>query len=313
MRALVTGAAGFAGSHLVDHLLAEGDEIGALVLPSDKLLPEHRDRVRRFDGDIVRLEDAEAAIGEFQPEVVYHLAGIAFVPLGATPPAVMLNVNLNGTLNMLEALRRHATEAKFVFAGSAEVYGAKPETAYPLSETATPSPTSLYAHAKLFAEQSIAWYGREFGVRSVTLRLFNHIGPRQSRQFAIASFAEQLREIRAGRREAVLHVGNLEARRDFTDVRDVARAYRLVGSRETRHPFYHVASGNALTIHEVLNRMISLADIDVEIRRDPDRLRPSDVPLYLGSFERIQSELGWAPEIPLERTLRDLLGGQQDS
>jgi GDP-4-dehydro-6-deoxy-D-mannose reductase len=309
MRALVTGAAGFAGSHLLDHLLESGDEVIALVHPEESL----RNLVHCETGILIErgnvLDESWCAVicEKHRPDVCFHLAGVSFVPMGVEHPNRMIEVNCTGALNMLEAVRRKSPKAKFIFAGSAEVYGPLQEKDLPATEQTPLNPATLYAHSKYFAEKLVLWYGTQYGMDNIVLRLFNHIGPRQGTQFAVSSFADQIRKIRDGSMPPVLRVGNLEARRDFTDVRDVARAYRMCATAAPERRVFNICSGADIGIREILDLLIEISGVKVQIELDPTRLRASDTPRYLGSNRLAREKLGWLPQIGIERTLRDLL------
>ncbi|MBZ0273972.1 GDP-mannose 4,6-dehydratase [bacterium] len=316
MRLCVTGAAGFAGRHLIRHALEMGDEVSAFVIS-----PEDATLLRAlFTGiEILAVDVADAsacvtALDSVRPDAICHLAGIAFVPAGDAHPNALLNINTLGTLNMLEATRAAAPHARFVLAGSAEVYGLVPENALPVGEDRPAAPHTLYAHSKLFAESLVRHYARAHGLDALTLRLFNHIGPGQSPGFAIPSFASQIRRIRDGHAEPVLLVGNLDARRDFTDVRDVARAYRLAATPgAASESAVNICSGVAHRIGDVLNALIALAGVEVRVEVDPARLRPLDVPIFVGRNDRAKRLWDWTTTIPFVTTLRDILAGAKDT
>lgn len=314
MRAFITGIGGFAGSHLAERLGAEGFEVGGLVLSGtglDNLEPllaqggGFRDRL--FEGDIRDPWTIREAIRSAQPERVYHLAGIASVRESLDRPSETYAVNLLGTLNVLEATRLEAPEARFLLVSSADAYGRCPEEAQSIGEEQPLSPLTPYGASKAATEILGSQYAAGYGLWVVRVRPFNHIGPRQSPRFVTASLARQLAEIEAGRREPTLQVGDLSARLDFTDVRDVARAYNLVLERGDRNGVYNVCSGKGIEVGEVLQRLVGMVRGPVRIEADPERVRAMDIPTKIGDPGRIRAATGWSPTFDLDTTLRDLL------
>ncbi|HET7815516.1 MAG TPA: GDP-mannose 4,6-dehydratase [Candidatus Baltobacteraceae bacterium] len=290
MRALVTGASGFAGTHLTRALRERGSEV---IAP---------------DCDVRDTEAVTAAIVDARPEIVYHLAAQAFVPAAIADPDETYRINVRGTANVLAALRalqkQHAP-ARLLFVSSADAYGPQPPQAYPLREETLPRPANPYAASKLAAEALVQGEVRAYGLDAVITRAFNHIGPGQSDRFAAASFAKQLAGIAAGG-EPVLLVGDLTAKRDFLDVRDVVQAYISLAERGVSGETYNVCSETAISMREVLGELIRIARVPVEVREDPARMRPSDVPLLYGSNEKLRAATGWSQQIPLRRTLQDV-------
>ncbi|HEY9181241.1 MAG TPA: GDP-mannose 4,6-dehydratase [Candidatus Baltobacteraceae bacterium] len=300
MRALVTGASGFVGGYLVQRL-AQDAEVFAAGGPHDGAgyLPI----------DLLDAETLHAAFDLAQPDVVFHLAAQAFVPQAIEAPAETYETNVMGTANVLAALRafrdRGERKVRLVYVSSAEVYGAQPPESMPIDEMRAPNPANPYAASKAAAEAFVLGEVRSFGVDAVITRAFNHIGAGQSERFAVPSFAAQLSKIAQGG-EPVLHVGNLEAKRDFLDVRDVVDAYVLLAQRGASGEIYNVCSGTALSMREILGELIRVAHVPVEVREDPARMRPSDVPLLYGNNEKLRHATGWSPRIPLRVTLQDV-------
>jgi GDP-4-dehydro-6-deoxy-D-mannose reductase len=298
VRVLVLGARGFVGRHLVALLRERGHE----VVPADREPHE--------DGLPVDVADPLAVRGAFElarPGAVAHLAAQAFVPAALADPVGTFAVNAGGTLNVLEAARAQAADGaapRVLVVSSAEVYGAQPPQAYPLRETTAPRPANPYAASKLAAEALAQSYARSYGLDTVVTRAFNHIGPGQDERFAVAGFAAQIARVAAGGGPLV-QVGNLEASRDFLDVRDVCAAYALLleGAGEPGE-LYNVASGTATALKDVLRGLVQIARVPVEIREDPARMRPADVPLSLGDAAKLRAATGWAPRIPLAAALR---------
>jgi GDP-4-dehydro-6-deoxy-D-mannose reductase len=246
---------------------------------------------------------AESAVVEAAPDVVYHLAGLASVALSWEQPARALKVNHGATLNLLEAVRRHAPAARVVCSGSGEIYG--PPSALPVDETAQLRPQNPYAVSKASADLLGGMYADAHGLRVIRARAFNHAGPRQSPVYAIASFARQfaLGRLRGDRPIRVVS-GNPSSRRDFTDVRDVVRAYRLLAER-AEPGIYNVGSGRSVSIAELVALLSDLFDAEVEHAVDEDLVREGEVSEIRASIARLTDATGWAPEISLERTLAD--------
>lgn len=300
---LVTGASGFAGGHLVDRLAGRAVPVVGWCRPEDDRPPP----APGLEWDAVDVLDrigVTRAIAARRPAVIYHCAGAAHAGASWGLAAATLRLNVMGTHHLLEAVRAAGVPARILIPGSALVY-APSDVA--LTEEAPLGPASPYATSKLAQEQLGAHVARARAGAVLLTRSFNHIGPRQAPSFAASSFARQVARIEAGLDAPVIRVGNLEARRDLTDVRDVVAAYVAIVERGTPGRLYNVCAGRAYPMSEILDRLVALARLDVTIRRDPARMRPSDVPLVLGDAGRLRDELDWAPAIPIDRTLEDLL------
>lgn len=301
LTAVVTGAAGFAGSHLVDLLADEGQRVVAWHRPGG-----HPPRpVEGVTWDAVDLMDRAAiahALERARPDIVYHCAGAPHVGHSWRNTLATFEANVRCTHHLVEALRAGHRDIRVVVTSSAMVYAAS-STA--LDETAVVQPASPYAVSKL-AQEMVA---REDagGLQVSIARSFNHFGPRQSPGFVTSDFARRIADIEAGRFAPEIAVGNLEARRDLTDVRDTVRAYRLMAAGAEPGAIYNVCSGRTIVIRELLDLLLARARVPITVRTDPARLRPSDQPVVLGDPSRIQRDLGWTATIPLERTLDDVL------
>lgn len=300
---LVTGAAGFAGSHLIDHLLERVPRVSAWRNPGGQSRPAaaHGGRVDWAAVDVTDVEAVARELAALRPSAVYHCAGVADVQTAWADSARALRVNAFGTHALLAGLARAGLEVPVVVTGSALVY--RPSDGA-LTEASPIGPSSPYGISKL-AQEMVAAAG---GGRVYIARPFNHAGPRQSAAFVTSSFAQQIAEAEAGLRPPRLLVGNLDARRDITDVRDVVRAYPLLADRGRPGLPYNVCSGQAYKVGDLLECLVSRASIPIAVTRDPARLRPSDNPVVLGSAARLEADTGWRPAISIERTLDDLLG-----
>jgi GDP-4-dehydro-6-deoxy-D-mannose reductase len=299
---LVTGAAGFAGSHLIERLLAGGSDVVAWRRPG-RTPPIVSGRVR---WEAVDLLD-RAAVGERialdRPGTVYHCAAAAHVGRAWDNTTPTFEVNVRGTHHLLEALTAAAQSCVVFIPGSAMIY--RPSE-HAISEDAPVQPSNPYGLSKL-AQERLALLAMADGLDVRLGRAFNHVGPRQDPSFAASGFARQIAEIEAGRRPPEIVVGNLEARREATHVQDTVRAYQTIVERGMPGRPYNVSSGQAYAIRDLLDRLVSKARLKVHVRVDPSRLRPNDVPVFVGDPTRLREELGWEPVIGLERTLTDLL------
>jgi GDP-4-dehydro-6-deoxy-D-mannose reductase len=305
---LITGATGFAGSHLVDHLLDHHPHVAAWGRAGGHALPEP-DGDGRVSWSAVDVTDKPAvarSLAEIAPSAVFHCAGIADVHGAWQSSARAMRVNALGTHTLLEALAEAGLNVPVVVTGSALVYRSSSE---PLSEDAPVGPSSPYGVSKLAQEM----VGASAPGRVIVTRPFNHAGPRQSDSYVTSSFAHQIAQAEAGAREPVLRVGNLESRRDITDVRDTVRAYTLLAEHGRPGQRYNVCRGEAYRIGDLLDALIREARIPIRVETDAARLRPSDNPILLGDPARIHAATGWTPRIPIEQTLRDLLDYWRDT
>ena len=299
---LVTGATGFAGSHLIDHLLEYEPTVAAWAHVRQG--EPHLAGDARVQWDSVDLLDRQGVAGrllDLRPSVVYHCAGIAHVGESWSKPVRALSVNVLGTHHVLEGVRDAGLDFPSLSPVPRWSIGRR---LIVLREDDPIGPSDPYGVSKL-AQEMLAL--RASGAPVFIVRPFNHAGPRQSPTYVTSSFARQIAEIEAGRRDPVLRVGNLDSQRDITDVRDTVRAYRLVVQRGTPARPYNVCSGQAYRIRDLLEALIGRSRTPIRIEMDPERLRPSDNPVIAGDRSRIGAETGWAPKIPIERTLDDLL------
>jgi GDP-4-dehydro-6-deoxy-D-mannose reductase len=298
---LVTGAGGFAGSHLVQHLAASANVVGwaRSAPPADVAELARWQSVDLLDRDHLR-----SAIRNLRPRIVYHCAGLPHVAESFRKGADALAANALATHNLLDALRRAGGSCRVLVVGSATVYAA---SASPLTEDAAVGPTSPYARSKLAQEQLALRATIEDGLDVVVTRTFNHTGPRQKPAFVAPSMAKQIALIERGAAEPVIRVGNLDAQRDLTDVRDVARAYAAVMASGVSGTVYNVASGVGRPVRAILDGLVGRARVPVRIETDPSRMRANDAPILVGDSTRLRQATGWQPAIGFEQLLDDLL------
>jgi GDP-4-dehydro-6-deoxy-D-mannose reductase len=311
MKALITGITGFAGSHLAEYLLAEHPDVevfGTYRWRSRMDNVEHlRSKVRLLEADLRDYTSMHNALERSQPDFIFHLAAQSFVPSSWTAPNETLTTNIAGQTNLFEAIRALKIDPVVQIACSSEQYGLVLPDEVPIKETNPLRPLSPYAVSKVAQDLLGYQYFQSYGLKVVRTRGFNHTGPRRGHVFVTSNFCNQVASIELGLQEPVIRVGNIEAIRDFTDVRDMVRAYWLAVTRGKPGEVYNIATGSGIRISELLDRIIALANVEVRIEVDPDRLRPSDVEILIGDASRFKADTGWEPQIPFDQTLRDLL------
>jgi GDP-4-dehydro-6-deoxy-D-mannose reductase len=308
MRALITGINGFVGGHLAEHLLAHGEwEVWGVARQPLLSLPQLHGRVRLLSADLSAAEQACNALDASRPDVIFHLAGQANVHRSFQDPGGTLQTNIFAQLNLFEAIRSLAISPLVLVASSNEIYGQVRPEDLPVDEGTPLRPVSPYAVSKAAQDLLAYQYYVSHQLRTMRLRPFNHIGPRQEPTFVASAFAAQIARIEAGLQPPVMQVGNLAAERDFTDVRDMVRAYALAALRGEPGCVYNIGSGHAVSIRWLLDTLIghSISEIAVEV--DPARMRPADVPRVVCDQRRFHADTGWEACIPLERTLLDIL------
>ncbi len=311
MKALITGTTGFAGSHLVEYLLDHQPEVKVFGIHRWRSPMENIshlvDRLTLVETDLRDYHSVYRMLEKVEPEIIFHLAAQSFVPTSWSAPAATLETNVVGQTHLFEAVRSLSLDPVIQIACSSEEYGLVHKHETPISENNALRPLSTYAVSKIAQDYLGYQYFQSYGLKIVRTRGFNHTGPRRGEVFVASNFAKQLAMIKAGRAEPVIRVGNLSALRDFTDVRDMVRAYWLAATRGKPGEVYNIATGEAIEIKELLERLIKLTDVEVEIRPDPDRMRPSDVEILIGDSSKFRADTGWQPEIPFEQTLRDIV------
>jgi GDP-4-dehydro-6-deoxy-D-mannose reductase len=305
-KTLITGGKGFAGSHLKSLLLSEGFEVTIFDAGEPEQHADDVDSRRYVKGDIRSKESILRTLTDVRPDVIYHLAGIAFVPEAEKDRDRALSVNLSGGLNLFEAVEEAVPDARVVVVSSSEVYGKALAADMPLNEEAPVRPASFYAFTKASLE-SAAFHAASRGLNIVVLRPFNHIGPRQSDLYVTSAFARQVAEAERGVDPPVIKVGNLEAVRDFTDVQDMMKAYLLAGREPLKKDLYNLCSSRGVKIREVLDRLLDMAHVEIRVEVDRARLRPSDVPVIIGDCTRFSTETGWHASLSLRDSLSRIL------
>jgi GDP-4-dehydro-6-deoxy-D-mannose reductase len=302
MRALITGVGGFVGRHLLEFLQAEGDDVYGLGRAADVV---GLDSTRTVPVDLFDRAATERAVRDTQPEAVYHLAAQSSPADSLADPWTTICNNLVCQFNLLEALVSAGLQPRVLVVGSSDEYGRVRADEVPTSETVPLRPTTPYAVSKVGQDMMGYQYFARHGLPVVRARPFNHTGPGHDARFVIPSFARQLAEMEIGQREPVLRVGNLDVARDFTDVRDMVRAYRLLLSVGVPGEVYNLGSGRSTRIGDMVDELIGLCRVPAAKHIDPARLRPSDVPRQQADIHKFTSLTGWRPRIPWHTTLRD--------
>jgi len=312
VRALVTGSCGFVGKYLTTYLLEKGDEVlGTTFSSTDFSNTKEKVSHARAALDVNDEKACKELVFNFAPEVIYHLAGVTFVPEAEKNFSQALNVNVAGTHNILKAAASLPSEVRCLYVSSADVYGRISDSVLPIREDCSPNPVNNYSLSKLMAEFVCKRFADEKNLKIIIARPFNHIGPGQGDQFVASSFASQLAKIKKGLNKPVMKVGNLEASRDFSHVRDIVAGYRLAVEKTTfldqsNINMFNFSSGRAVSIQSLLDNLLEISGLEVDILQDPARMRPSDVPVLYGSYEKAKIELGWEPERKIYDTLNEI-------
>lgn len=312
VRALITGITGFAGGHLAQILLDRGDEVFGMARDAGQGLSHLSQEITPAIIDMRDPLAVDTLIRETQPDAIYHLAGQAFVPLAWADPWMTLENNIRPQLNILEAMVKQKSQARLLIVASNEVYGRVSPDELPVNEDTPLRPNNPYGVSKVAQDILGLQYFLSHGVDVLRVRAFNHIGPRQSPVFVAASFAKQIAEIEVGLIEPVLHVGNLEAKRDFTDVRDVMRAYALLVQHGEPGEAYNVGTGEAHSVQSLLDILLSHTTADIKVEPDPARMRPSDVPVIYANNSNLRARTDWTPVHKFEDSLRQVLDYWRD-
>ena len=312
MRALITGITGFAGSHLAEYILAEqpGVEVfGTFRWRSRMDNVEHlgEGHVKLIEADLRDYTSVHRALEISRPDVIFHLAAQSFVPASWNAPSDTIITNVTGQTNLFEAIRSLKLDPVVQIACSSEEYGLVHPDETPIKETNPLRPLSPYAVSKVGQDYLGYQYFQSYGLKAIRTRGFNHTGPRRGQVFVTSNFCSQVASIELGLQKPVIQVGNMEAIRDFTDVRDMVRAYWLAVTKAKPGEVYNIATGHGITIRDMLSLVLSKSKVEVKIEVDPDRLRPSDVEILIGDSSKFRADTGWAPQIPFDQTVADLL------
>lgn len=289
MKALIIGAAGFVGGYLAEHLQKEyGWSVSVTKLEHETFFIEE---AAVYDLDILDEKAVQQLLFQIEPDYIFHLAAQSSVALSWKNPDLTIDVNIKGCIHVLEAVRKLKKQPRILLVGSGEEYGIQ----------------NIYAATKACQNMLGTIYAKAYQMEIVLVRAFNHIGPKQSSVFVVSDFCRQAAEIEAGKREPVLWVGNLEIKRDFTDVRDIVRAYGMLIQKGKAGENYNVGSGRAVAIQEILEKILSLSKKKIRIETDPKKLRPLDLSVIEADIQKLQEVTGWKPQISLEDTIRDIL------
>ena len=309
MKALVTGISGFAGSHLAEFLLNKGYKVYGTFYDKSTFsnLNGFIDRITLYQCDIRNYNNLKEIIEKVKPDEIYHLAAISFIPTALKNPKMTFDTNLYGTLNLYQAIIELRINPKILFVGSADEYGLVKESDIPINENCPLMPLNPYSISKASADFLSYFYFKNHHLNIIRVRPFNHIGPRQSPEFVCSDFAKQIAEIEKGLKAPIINVGNLEAKRDFTDVSDTVRAYWYAVQKGETGEVYNICSERSIQIRGLLNNLLELSSKKIEIINDPKRIRPSDNPILQGDSTKFRKKSCWKPEIPFDKTLKDIL------
>ena len=308
-RALITGITGFAGSHLAELLLKKGMVVYGISRPRSKTdnIDAIKNEIRLEDADILDSHSLHSIMVKIKPDYVFHLAAQSFVQSSWASPANTMEINIVGSVHLFEAVRRAEISPVIQIACSSEEYGLVYENEVPVKEENPLRPQSPYAVSKVAMDYLGYQYHQSYGMKIVRTRGFNHTGPRRGEVFVTSNFARQIAEIEKGKKKPVIEVGNLEAKRDWTDVRDIVRGYLLAVEKGESGEVYNICSGKAFRVGDMLNLLLGMSKIKVEVKQVAERMRPSDVPILIGDYSKFHQKTGWQPEIPFEKTMEDLL------
>jgi GDP-4-dehydro-6-deoxy-D-mannose reductase len=313
MRVLITGISGFVGGHLAEHLLEHTDwHLVGVARDQGSLVSALRDCVEIACVDLMDQSAVQHLVEDTQPDVVFHLAAQAHVPTSFKDPAATLTTNLLAQLHLFESVRVCKLDPIVLVVGTGEEYGAVQPDDLPIDEDTPLRPVNPYAVSKVAQDMLAYQYFASHQLKTIRMRPFNHIGPRQGDGYAPTAFAHQIARIEAGLQPPVVKVGNLQAQRDFTDVRDIVQAYRLAVEHGQPGAVYNLGCGRPVAIQTILDILLSLSQAQIEVECDPERMRPADVPIIACDATRFRQRTGWQPQIPLQQTLHDVLRDWRD-
>lgn len=308
---LITGISGFAGSHLFEHLLKDDrNKIFGTFYSQNSLinLGDNKEKATLFKVDLQNESEVKKLISETKPDEIYHLAALASAAKSFSTPKEIVTNNISSQINVLEeVVKNKLSNCRVLVVSSAEVYGDVRAEYLPIDENTPFNPTNSYAVSKLAQDFLGRQYFLSYGLKAIRVRPFNHIGPRQSPDFVVSAFTKKIAEIEKGKRKPIFPAGNLTAKRDFTDVRDMVKAYVMIMEKGEAGDVYNIGSGRSYKIGDILDMLLSFSDIKISVKSDKSLFRPIDNPNLVCNAEKIKKITGWEPSIPIEKTLRDTL------
>jgi len=300
MNAFITGINGFVGKHLSNFLLSKGFSVSGMDITE-----AFDDKIKYYKCDILNPDAINKVITDSKPDFIFHLAGFTSVKKSFEQPELCTKLNVEGTRNLLDAVINAGINPKILVISSAEIYGIPKSV--PISEDSAINTISPYGESKKEQEKACLEYYEKHGLNIIISRSFSHIGPGQEPTFVVSDFAKQIADIERKNREPVIKVGNLEVKRDLTDVRDIVKAYLIAVEKCKPGEVYNICSANSYSIREILDKLLSFAKIKIEIKQEHLRMRPNDIPVLEGDNNKFMSLTGWSPKIPIEKTLQDIL------
>ena len=310
MKILITGVTGFAGTHLVN-LLAEDprdfDLWGTYRHSGRKSLLEINKEIKLLECDVNYFQSVEHVVESVMPDLIFHFAAYVSVAKSFEHPALTFQTNVIGTINFLEVARKVCKDAKILIPGSAEAYGKVEQANIPIKEAQELHPQNPYGLSKVAQEMLGMYYFRTFGLNVYLTRTFHYTGPGQSHEFVCSDFAKQIANIEKGKQNRVIKVGNLDTKRDFLDIRDVVRAYWEIIEKGDPGVPYNVCKGKSMPIKKILNILLEETKLDISVETDKDKLRPADVPDFVGDNIRLKKDTSWMPRVEMEETLKAVL------
>lgn len=307
MRAIITGSNGFVGQYLAEYLIKKDIEVWGTIHELKTMSKEIHNEIILRQMDITNPIQVKNVLSECKPDYIFHLAAQSSAAISWKQPELTMNVNLNGTINLLESIRKLDFDSKILLIGSSEEYGIVKPLDLPIDETHRLTPANPYAISKAAQSMIGQVYVRAYGLDIIIVRAFNHIGPKQNPTFVVSDFAKRIAEIEKGIIAPILKVGNLEVKRDFTDVRDMVRAYYELALKGSKGEIYNIGSGNVYRIQEMLDQLLLLTNREIVIEKDIDRYRPIDIPIVQCNNSKFIKLTCWKEEYTLEETLKDIL------